>query len=179
MPGVKGGGMRWQDQFWSSFTKDCWLLPRQVSSVYFWHVQWITNATNYSCNILHCLRWYQRNHERSHFESGYSNYLATFFAVRFFGFIVFMHTSFSDKVLPSKYFVLSFLFGRCLQFPDKSGIFRENEFQFPFLYWNNLCKTPTPCILPTYIIYNFEKLVSLGVGRSHPPPPPLPSPIFS
>ena len=38
-----------------------------------------------------------------------STYFATFFAICFlFGFIIFMDTLFSDKVLASKYFVLSF-----------------------------------------------------------------------
>ena len=82
---------------------------------------------------------------RDHILWQSSTYFATFFSICFFyGFIVFMNTSFSDRVLASEYFILSFLLGRCLWFPDKSGILGENEFRLPFLYdlycmFDNFC----------------------------------------
>ena len=40
------------------------------------------------------------------------------------------------KYWHQKYFVLSHLLGRCLQFPGTEiGILRENEFHLPFLYY--------------------------------------------
>ena len=50
---------------------------------------------------------------RDHILWQSSTYFATFFSICFFyGFIVFMNTSFSDRVLASEYFILSFLLGR-------------------------------------------------------------------
>ena len=66
-----------------------------------------------------------------------STYFATFCAILFFGFIILkfiLDTLFFNKVLASKFLVLLFILGRRFQFPDRSGILRENIFHFSFFF---------------------------------------------
>ena len=90
-----------------------------------------------------------------------STYFATFCAILFFGFIILkfiLDTLFFNKVLASKFFVLLFILGRCFQFPDRSGILRENVFHFSLFFEKKNCiLTSPPPMHFTYLVSNLAK----------------------
>ena len=74
-----------------------------------------------------------------------ATYFATFLPFVSLGLLSLWTRRFPIKYCHQKYFVLSFLLGRCLQFPDKSGILRENDFRLSFFIGKKKnCINPHP-----------------------------------